>query len=194
MRDIIRDAPLGQIVRFLSKNTLLRYAEEVPGFKVPFDIAVSEKEARPIRDAGTRSNRSSGRLDDKNEDFDTENAATENPQSDAQRLEAAAADTQSTNGSERGAKSDIEHGLDPQRSMSIRPHVTNDGKTLVTWYSTDDPVNPQNWSQGKKFFVSGLIWCVSPVEPVVKFAKTSLINSQHLHLGSVRQLVHLCLQ
>lgn len=35
MTDIIRDAWLGQIVRFLSKNRLLKYAEEQDGFTWP---------------------------------------------------------------------------------------------------------------------------------------------------------------
>ena len=26
--------------------------------------------------------------------------------------------------------------------------------TLVDWYATDDPANPQNWSQKKKAFVA----------------------------------------
>ena len=40
----------------------------------------------------------------------------------------------------------------------IEPTITKDGKILVTWYSTNDPENPQNWSSGKKLWISFLIW------------------------------------
>ncbi|KAH8649562.1 major facilitator superfamily domain-containing protein [Ilyonectria robusta] len=35
MADIIRDAALGQLIRFLTKNKYLKYPEEKPGFKLP---------------------------------------------------------------------------------------------------------------------------------------------------------------
>ena len=39
------------------------------------------------------------------------------------------------------------------KSVPIAPTKTSDGNILVTWYTTDDPENPQNWSRGKKYFV-----------------------------------------
>ena len=40
--------------------------------------------------------------------------------------------------------------LAPEPSRPIIPERTSDGTILVDWYTTDDPENPQNWSQGKK--------------------------------------------
>jgi DHA1 family multidrug resistance protein-like MFS transporter len=40
--------------------------------------------------------------------------------------------------------------LSKEPSRPILPERTADGTILVDWYTTDDPENPQNWSQGKK--------------------------------------------
>ena len=44
------------------------------------------------------------------------------------------------------------------QSIPIEPTITSTGQVLVTWYTTDDQLNPQNWSRGKKSYVSALIW------------------------------------
>jgi DHA1 family multidrug resistance protein-like MFS transporter len=49
---------------------------------------------------------------------------------------------------------------DPEKAQSRTPvpsHHTNDGITIVTWYSENDPENPHNWSSAKKLWVSFLI-------------------------------------
>lgn len=40
----------------------------------------------------------------------------------------------------------------------IIPEKLEDGTTLVDWYDTDDPENPQNWSLRKKSFIAFQIW------------------------------------
>ena len=35
MRDMIRDAALGQVIRFVTRNRVLRYADEMPDFQLP---------------------------------------------------------------------------------------------------------------------------------------------------------------
>ncbi len=40
----------------------------------------------------------------------------------------------------------------------IHPTVLEDGTILVDFYDTEDPDNPQNWSQGKKAFTAFQIW------------------------------------
>lgn len=35
MLDIIREAPLGQVIRFISRNKFLRYPEQNPDFELP---------------------------------------------------------------------------------------------------------------------------------------------------------------
>ena len=43
--------------------------------------------------------------------------------------------------------------LEKTKSKPISLSKSADGTILVDWYTTDDPENPQNWSQGKKMFV-----------------------------------------
>lgn len=44
--------------------------------------------------------------------------------------------------------------MNKTKSLPIAPTTTADGRSiLVTWYTTDDPENPQNWSQTKKSMV-----------------------------------------
>jgi len=46
-----------------------------------------------------------------------------------------------------------QEALKAQVSRPIAPTVTSDGTILVDWYTTDDPENPQNWSNKKKALV-----------------------------------------
>ena len=45
-------------------------------------------------------------------------------------------------------------------SEPIRPTTLEDGTTLVDFYDTDDPENPQNYSSKKKIFIAAQIWYV----------------------------------
>lgn len=55
------------------------------------------------------------------------------------------------------AEHDIQQALQPAPSTPIAPQKTSDGTTLVDWYTTDDPANPQNWSSKKKGLVVAII-------------------------------------
>lgn len=47
-----------------------------------------------------------------------------------------------------------ELALTKTKSIPIKATETADGTVLVDWYSTNDPANPQNWSQKKKALVA----------------------------------------
>lgn len=51
----------------------------------------------------------------------------------------------------------LERALSKVGSVAIAPDKLGDGTILVDWYTSDDPENPQNWSQKKKAFVIGII-------------------------------------
>lgn len=55
---------------------------------------------------------------------------------------------------------ELDHQLELEKTKSKPISLSNsaDGTILVDWYSTDDPDNPQNWSQGKKMCVLVQIW------------------------------------
>jgi MFS transporter, DHA1 family, multidrug resistance protein len=56
-------------------------------------------------------------------------------------------------------QTDSQHGaLEKTTSKPISLSRSADGTILVDWYSTDDPDNPQNWSQGKKLVMLMQIW------------------------------------
>jgi DHA1 family multidrug resistance protein-like MFS transporter len=56
-------------------------------------------------------------------------------------------------------RSNLNHGrnslaIEKTLSRPVNPSLTSDGTVLITWYMTDDPANPQNWSLPKKIYVS----------------------------------------
>ena len=60
------------------------------------------------------------------------------------------------------SKADLEAAIEAsslarEPSQPIEPQRTSEGIILVDWYSTSDQENPQNWSQKKKAFASGLV-------------------------------------
>jgi DHA1 family multidrug resistance protein-like MFS transporter len=56
---------------------------------------------------------------------------------------------------------DIESAQTPIRSPSATSNGPNNMIT-VGWYGDDDPENPHNWSNMKKYFVGLLIWSIKP--------------------------------
>ncbi|KAJ9256541.1 hypothetical protein DTO207G8_2544 [Paecilomyces variotii] len=99
MWEIVRDAPFGQILRFVSNRRFARYPEDEPDFQLPAHYAQA---------IGCASN--------------SNVAPSTSPNGDPEIARASEKD-----------------------SSPLR---------LVTWYSDDDPDNPQNWSAGKKAWVS----------------------------------------
>lgn len=125
MADLIRDAPLGQIIRYLSRNKLLRYADEKPGFTLPEPwLALL------------------------NNDIDVSDLPTPDPSTPAP---VAKADSSS-------ASADAElQAVTKTRSVPIVPEKTKDGKVLVTWYATDDPEDPHNWTNVRRGLIAAII-------------------------------------
>lgn len=132
MAALLRDAPFGQLVRYLTNNKYFKYPEEQPGFQLPgtwidlmnsLDIS-TEKIPRqlPPPEPISRSSTST---------------TISNSQ---QTLEAA-------------EPSEIEK----TKSIPITPKRTKDGVILVDWYHTDDPENPHNWSNSKRALISIVI-------------------------------------
>lgn len=151
MLDLIREAPLGQAIRFLSRNKLLQYPEERPGFQLPPEYL--EKLSQ----------------DEKSKLSHTPNESP--PSSDVDE-----SDTSESLKNEQGTYNDdtveAQRQLTLQRTKSvpIAPQKTEDGIVLVDWYTTDDPANPQNWTSAKKYFVifvlcfyTWTVYCAGPI-------------------------------
>jgi DHA1 family multidrug resistance protein-like MFS transporter len=178
MSALIRDAPIGQIVRWVTKNKILQYPEEKPDFSLPSTHAIFRDEAHPLPlveperphtgetvtapEPGTalelepkRTHESSG--DDDDDTIDLEKMKTagtmRTSRTGLSRLGTRTAFSQSH------TRADLEQKfsaatLERGPTLPIAPEKLDDGTILVDWYTTDDEENPQNWSFGKKAFVS----------------------------------------
>jgi DHA1 family multidrug resistance protein-like MFS transporter len=54
---------------------------------------------------------------------------------------------------------DQQHEIEKTKSIPIVPRKTKDGAILVDWYYTDDPENPQNWTNLRRAMLT-IIVCV----------------------------------
>ena len=168
MSDLMREAPIGQFLRFVTKNKLFKYPEELPGFQLPETYNTMLNEHSNEKLGPSRS--------------DSENAGAEEAPKAAEALpelthhvtnrsirsgdvEHAAALTRTRTRestrpyTEERLEAEAELAVERTKSIAIMPTKTSDGTILVDWYTSDDPANPQNWSNKKRFFVS-LIVCM----------------------------------
>ncbi|KAJ4304878.1 hypothetical protein N0V90_000406 [Kalmusia sp. IMI 367209] len=190
MKNLVRDAPFGQLMRYITRDRVFKYPEEEPGFQWPASYA----DALPSSRRGSYANRSASRSaappapidvekkeDELSSDSGTEtvNGSTEEPIEEPLRdiekissvtpsdpsdpleelrpISSAIARTRSLPYTGERLQHDQEAAIEKTESRPIAPTTTEDGTILVDWYSTDDPDNPQNWSQKKKFWTAFLI-------------------------------------
>lgn len=164
MSDLIREAPIGQLLRFVTKNRILKYPEETEGFVLPDTWNTMLNEELNEKLAGSRSDSETPATPVKNEhDMPQLNhhATTRSIRSDD--LEGAVALTrtktreQTMPFSEDRLEIEQELAIERTKTNPIVPQKTSDGNILVDWYTTDDPANPQNWSAYKKHGISAII-------------------------------------
>jgi DHA1 family multidrug resistance protein-like MFS transporter len=176
-KSLIRDAPLGQIIRFATSNRLLQYPEERADFQLPeqYDTNAAPK-IKPI-DEGVPTPESEGPATEEvcypdpetvleKAERDSEDDSEE--LSDLEKIQTArTAHTAKTQISRVGTRTALEKSisradLEQQFTLAtiekgptrpIEPEKLQDGTILVDWYTTDDAENPQNWSFGKKAIV-----------------------------------------
>ena len=167
MADLFREAPFGQLVRFLSGDRLFRYPEEKDDFhcplcyqydnSLPSEKFLEQRSDSETHDAGLVEATAAATYGTKLELEKTVTSSDPSSEDDQGQEPVQALGLQRTQtlpfSSERY---DVERRLEVERSKSrpILPARTADGTILVDWYNTDDPANPQNWSQKKKAFVA----------------------------------------
>ena len=153
MADLLREAPVGQLIRFMTHNKYFQYPEEKSGFQLPetyraaldgtyspsrspspSPLELEKEKPAPIPAPGA----------DNAHDPETASIGLT-------RTKSRAASMPYTN-----ERLEIEQELELERTKTIpiAPQKTADGNILVDWYTTDDPANPQNWSNAKRAFVS----------------------------------------
>jgi MFS transporter, DHA1 family, multidrug resistance protein len=149
MADLIRESPIGQVIRFATRNKYLRYPEEIEGFQIPWEGVTNASVEEKLADL---SNGSNHELDERDGERDVEKDL------DAEGL-ARKTTTRGTLGTARGStttisrtetreqtlpysverfKTELEEAVERQQSAIIVPQKTSDGITLVDWYTTDE--------------------------------------------------------
>ncbi|KAL9078472.1 MAG: hypothetical protein Q9157_002593 [Trypethelium eluteriae] len=180
MADLIREAPLGQLVRWLTRKRYFKYPEEEEGFQIPWEGSLDRAEKL------TESNLAPT---PSNEDAVSRQETVQDTGSMIEpRITRTKTRESTVPWSEDRFDVERQQSVERQKSAVIVPTKTSDGITLVDWYTTDDPANPQNWSSGKKAYVAILIF----VYTFVVYATSSIYTSaqeevmQKFHLSYSR--------
>ncbi|OQV05719.1 hypothetical protein CLAIMM_10406 isoform 2 [Cladophialophora immunda] len=175
MLDTIRDAPLGQFLRLVTRNRILLYPDEREGFVLP-KLASGAPLQKDVPDPDDSEPETAGPEKEVPQTAEPEKAEDAKPESEVadpekaepvgepsalatrrpeggSALEPSLSRQQSLPFTEERLALDRQLELERTRSTPISLHKSADGTILVDWYTTDDPENPQNWSQAKKLFV-----------------------------------------
>jgi DHA1 family multidrug resistance protein-like MFS transporter len=177
--ETVRDAPFGQLVRYITQNKYFRYPEEKPGFELPNGYkpevyssashTEDENESAVPDPNGVDAPSQQPEAIHNVPEFTEEKDPNDNGNNtDMERLAAAErTHTQLAMLSLKRTETlpytaqrlEVEQRLELEKRLSrpINPTKTSDGLILVDWYTTDDPANPQNWSGPKKAWVVLLI-------------------------------------
>ncbi|KAF2741330.1 MFS general substrate transporter [Polyplosphaeria fusca] len=181
--DLVRDAPFGQLIRYVTKDRMFPYLEEQSDFQCPHSYFQDEKRAPspqiPLSTPGTEYEKQDRELAGQNapnladSDIEGPREETVEPSGDLEKQSSKVETLPYTN--ERLA-ADEALAVERTQSRPIAPTKTADGEILVDWYTTDDPANPQNWSQAKKAWTALLI----DVYTFVVYASSSIYVSSEL--------------
>ncbi|TDZ22745.1 Multidrug resistance protein 1 [Colletotrichum orbiculare MAFF 240422] len=162
MAQLIRDAPVGQVIRFITRNKFLQYPEERADFQLPrqwLDVLSSDPEKRSPEGTSAIPPASSSA----STITDEEKAVSRHEVEDPAPYGASATRTRSRQETaphgQAGLEVDEIHEIEKTRSIPIAPRKTKDGAILVDWYFSDDAENPQNWSDAKRALITTVI-CV----------------------------------
>lgn len=137
MTDLVREAPLGQLLRFVTRNRILQYPEERPDFELPEAYRSLLNSSQKEEDQTVQSSQSTSRRS---------SDASLPPRIDLEKVDTAA-DTHSVRQGVTGTRSQLEAQSDPNdrfeieqglaltrtKTAPIAPTKTSDGYILVDW-------------------------------------------------------------
>ena len=137
MEAAIRDAPFGQLVRYLTKNKYFKYPEEQPDFHLPdaWLHLLNESSASTIGD---------------------EKVSPQDTKESSEPLSRTSTQTSLT-ATDIRLQLEEQHEIEKTKSIPITPKKTKDGAILVDWYYTDDSENPHNWTNRKRALIATII-------------------------------------
>ncbi|KAE9377604.1 MFS general substrate transporter [Stipitochalara longipes BDJ] len=190
MTDLFREAPLGQAIRFISRNKLLKYPEERADFVVPVQYLSLLKQNEKLGRQHYDSSPSNGIVAELAEDdAAVESEATPSAEEDLEVLGMVRSigNIRVAPYTNERLRAEQELDLERSRSIPIIPQKTPNGIILVDWYTTDDPANPQNWSSFKKGFIVFILcaytWTVYCAGPIYATATEGIV--QHFGVSPV---------
>ncbi|KAL6713226.1 hypothetical protein ACLMJK_009347 [Lecanora helva] len=168
MSDLLREAPIGQLLRYFTNNRVFKYPEEEPGFQLPESYNTVLNAAAPVEKVVSPSDSaalSSGNESEEENKTEEQNLpelkhhvttrSIKNGDLEGQVALTRTKTRESTRAfTEERLAVEEELAVERTKSIPVVPMKTSDGTILVDWYTTDDPANPQNWSLGKKNFVA----------------------------------------
>ena len=157
MSDIVREAPLGQLIRFLTKNKVLQYPEEKPDFKLPesYNTILDSNGEKSTSSVSSQEPAKEEELSELQHRVTTRSLRP--GELEAASLSRPRSRDSTVSRSDERLQVETELAVERTKSLPIVPTKTSDGNILVDWYTTDDPANPQNWSAKKKHFVSFIL-------------------------------------
>ncbi|KAF5249083.1 hypothetical protein FANTH_5609 [Fusarium anthophilum] len=180
MSDLIRDAPLGQLIRFVTRNKYLQYPEEKPDFKLPESwVAVINNPDAIIEESSPNDNTvltgtalassasstvaaeedSKPKGENEKSEKNNENDDIERADPQPMRLHRSRSPQDTQAYTVDRLEADEEHDVEKVKSIPVVPKRTKDGSILVDWYFSDDNENPHNWTNNRRLGVS-LIICL----------------------------------
>lgn len=154
MSDLIRDAPIGQIIRYFSGNRLLQYPEERPDYQLPptyssrrVSLPEDQSHTKEAESAPQSPNLDKEQEDKESSDTEEEESDTEKFASDQSTRTGVPSLKKSTSGIEKvdtrtAPQTDLERQvttatLKKSVSQPIKPKKLDDGTVLVDWYDTE---------------------------------------------------------
>ncbi|KAI9809338.1 MAG: hypothetical protein M1825_002630 [Sarcosagium campestre] len=160
MSDLLRETALGQVIRYVTKNKVLLYAEEKPDFSCPHDYRHGSSGEKSPVDSAEEAGRPAPEREETEDSVALQKAETQHSVSSHSSMKnnLGRADTR-VDLEKLATRSELEQAysratLPRTPTRPIVPEKLDDGTILVDWYDTDDPDNPQNWSPWKKHFTS----------------------------------------
>ena len=158
MSDLMREAPIGQLLRFLTNNKVFKYPEEMEGFQLPASYNTMLNATDPEKVGSSSGSEEDVKAEREDMPELKHHITTRSVRSGDLEGQAALTRTKSRENtrpySEERLEVEAELAVERTKSIPVAPQKTSDGTILVDWYTTDDPANPQNWSIHKKNFVS----------------------------------------
>jgi MFS transporter, DHA1 family, multidrug resistance protein len=149
MADLIRESPIGQVIRFVTRNKYLRYPEEIAGFQIPWEGVANASAEGKLADLSDGSNHERDEKDGERaaeKDLEAEGLARRSTTRDTLETSLRATSTISRTKSREQTlpysaerfQTELQEEAERQQSAIIVPQKTSDGITLVDWYTTDE--------------------------------------------------------